>query len=536
MVRSRAHVLSRRGWLRIALCASGLGLTPARGATQPAAATVVTSTDGLTAWLDPPGQPSASVRHALSLLADAASDGLAPEDYEAAGLAERALRLPGDPGGSLLASAFEHDLGVAMQRFLRDLHLGRVDPRALGFRVTRAASPAPVAPDFASLLRAAVTEQRLPQLVADLRPRMRQYGRLREALARYRVLATAGLTGRLPAQVPVKPGDLYGGAAALQALLVALGDLPVDAPPAGDHYDATLAEGVGRFQGRHGLTGDGVIGRSTLAALNVPLERRVKQLEQALERLRWLPADVGEHPFIGINIPLFRLWAWDPTTPERTPVSMGVVVGRALQTQTPVVAEDLRFLIFRPYWNVPRSILRNEVLPALQRHPGYLQRNDMEIVRGQSDDAQPVEATAENLALLEQGQLRLRQRPGAKNSLGRVKFIFPNDENVYLHDTPARSLFGRARRDFSHGCVRLEDPVALAQWVLRDQPDWTRERIEAAMDGKTSMRVDLTRPLPVILFYMTAMAMPSGPGVHFADDIYGHDARLARALAARPIR
>ncbi len=279
-----------------------------------------------------------------------------------------------------------------------------------------------------------------------------------------------------------------------------------------------------------------MIGRGTLAALNVPLERRVQQLEQALERLRWLPADLGEHAFVGINIPLFRLWVWDPTTPDRIPVSMGVVVGRALNTRTPVIAEDMRYLIFRPYWNVPRSILRNELLPVLRRDPGYLQRTDMEIVRGQSDEAQPVAATDENLALLEQGQLRLRQRPGPKNSLGRVKFIFPNDENVYLHDTPARSLFGRARRDFSHGCVRLEDAAALAQWALRDQPDWTRERIEAAMEGKTSLRVDLAQPLPVILFYMTAMLLPSDPALHFAEDIYGHDARLARALKSRPIR
>jgi len=533
MAEYRSHVLSRRSWLGIALCASGLGLTPGRGSTQPAVAVANPSTDASATWLDGVGWPGSSAQDALRALAGAASDGLAPEDYQAAGLAERALRLPSDAGTALLASTFAHDLAAAIQRFLHDLHLGRVDPRALGFRVARADA---TAPDFAALLRDAATQQRVPQLVADLRPRMRQYGRLREALARYRVLATAGLTGRLPTQVPVKPGDLYRGTAALQALLIALGDLPVDAPPAGDVYDATLAEGVVRFQNRHGLTADGVIGRGTLAALNVPLERRVQQLEQALERLRWLPADLGEHAFVGINIPLFRLWVWDPTTPDRIPVSMGVVVGRALNTRTPVIAEDMRYLIFRPYWNVPRSILRNELLPVLRRDPGYLQRTDMEIVRGQSDEAQPVAATDENLALLEQGQLRLRQRPGPKNSLGRVKFIFPNDENVYLHDTPAKSLFGRARRDFSHGCVRLEDAAALAQWVLRDQPDWTRERIEAAMEGKTSLRVDLAQPLPVILFYMTAMLLPSDPALHFADDIYGHDARLARALKSRPIR
>ena len=232
---------------------------------------------------------------------------------------------------------------------------------------------------------------------------------------------------------------------------------------------------------------------------------------------------------------MFRLWAWDPAAPADASISMGVVVGRALNTQTPVLSEEMRYLIFRPYWNLPRSIVRNEVLPALARDPSYLQRNDMEIVRGAGDDAQAVAASNENLAALREGGLRLRQRPGPKNSLGLVKFIFPNDADVYLHDTPATQLFGRARRDFSHGCVRVEDPVALAQWVLKDEPGWTRERIKAAMAGTSPLRVDLTRALPVILFYMTAMVMPADQAPHFADDIYGHDTRLARALATRRV-
>ena len=292
--------------------------------------------------------------------------------------------------------------------------------------------------------------------------------------------------------------------------------------------------GLKRFQTRHGLAADGVVGPITLAALKVPLAHRVQLLEMALERLRWLP-ELGTRPFIGINIPMFRLWAWDPAAQADTSISIGVVVGRALNTQTPVMAEEMRYLVFRPYWNLPRSIVLNEVLPALARDPGYLQRHDMEIVRGGGNDAKPVAASTENLAALRAGSLRLRQRPGPKNPLGRVKFIFPNAANIYLHDTPATQLFGRARRDFSHGCVRVENPVALAQWVLQHENGLTRERVEAAMAGTSPRRVELTRAFRVVLFYMTSMVMPVDQALQFADDIYGHDTRLARALANRPV-
>ena len=264
------------------------------------------------------------------------------------------------------------------------------------------------------------------------------------------------------------------------------------------------------------------------------MSQRVRQLELALERLRWLP-ELDTRPFVAINIPMFRLWAWDLGAAGGNSISMGVVVGRALNTQTPVLSEDMHHLVFRPYWNLPRSIVRDEVLPAMARDPDYLRRHDMELVRGGDDDARPVAGNDDNLAALRQGSVRVRQRPGPKNSLGRVKFIFPNDANVYLHDTPATQLFGRARRDFSHGCVRVEDPVGLAQWVLRNQPGWTRERIEAAMAGTAPLQFDLAAPLPVILFYITAMADPADQTIHFADDIYGHDAKLTRELASRRV-
>jgi L,D-transpeptidase YcbB len=322
-----------------------------------------------------------------------------------------------------------------------------------------------------------------------------------------------------------KPGDTYADLAALHRRLVALGDLPVDAPaPASNEmYDGPVVDGVKRFQARHGLEPDGVLGRATQAALGVPVAWRVRQIELALERLRWLPD------------PMFQLWAGDATVPEGRPVfGMRAIVGRALSTQTPVFVADMNHVIFRPYWNVPRSILLGEILPLVARQPGYVDMQDMEIVRGGGDDATTVPAAMENLALLRQGVLRLRQRPGPRNALGLIKFVFPNDADVYMHGTPAQALFGRMRRDFSHGCVRVEDPVALAAWVLKDLPDWNRERIVEATAGPRSQRVDLAEPIRVILFYVTAVVMPEDGTIHFADDIYRHDPRLDRALARPP--
>ena len=190
-------------------------------------------------------------------------------------------------------------------------------------------------------------------------------------------------------------------------------------------------------------------------------------------------------------------------------------------------------VIFRPYWNVPRSILRHEVLPKIERDPDYLDREDMEIVRGAGDNAARLDLTPETLAGLKQGVLRVRQRPGSKNALGLIKFEFPNREDVYMHGTPAQALFARSRRDFSHGCVRVADPVALAEWVLKDRPEWTRDRILAATMGTQTIRVKLPRAIQVILFYTTAAVMPEDGTIRFAEDIYRHDARLDRALAMR---
>jgi murein L,D-transpeptidase YcbB/YkuD len=290
---------------------------------------------------------------------------------------------------------------------------------------------------------------------------------------------------------------------------------------------------VERFQTRHGLVSDGVLGRATVRALRVPLSWRVRQIQLALERLRWLP-DIESRRLIAINIPMFRLWAWDAIRPGGAPrLAMDVIVGRALDTRTPVFAGELRTLIFRPYWNVPRSILRQEMLSRIAEDPDYLGREGLEIVRDPGGDALPFAATPETLAALEAGALRVRQRPGPANALGLIKFEFPNDSAVYLHGTPAQDLFARSRRDFSHGCVRVAEPAALAEWVLQEHPGWTRDRILATMTGQRTIRIDVPHPVQVILFYTTAAVMPDDGTIRFAEDIYGHDARLDRALVAR---
>ena len=484
-------------------------------------------------WVDGTGHPSADAHEALGLLSGAATEALDPADYEATALEGEAEVLhnvlsPTAAG----AASFDTRLSEAMLRYLKHLHNGRVDPRAIGFRMTAPRDEH----DYADLLRSAVAGHRVQHLATELTPPLVLYRNLREMLRRYRDLAAVSTLARV--RVPertVRPGDSAADLGPLLELLERLGDLspsPQARPP--ETYDDALAAALRRFQQRHGLEADGIIGAGTRAALSVPLSDRVRQIELALERLRWLP-HLDPERFLAVNVPMFRLWVWDSIPANGAPsFGMNVIVGRSLNRQTPVFVEQMDHIVFRPYWNVPSSIVRGEILPAIARDPAYLERHDMEIVSGPGDNARVEPPTAESIAQLRQGRLRVRQRPGPRNSLGTVKFVFPNDANVYLHSTPVPQLFSASRRDFSHGCVRLEDPVALAQWALKSEDGWTRDRIIAAMDGPGPVQVNLTRPIQVILFYVTATVMPDDGSIHFAQDIYGHDARLDRALRRTP--
>jgi L,D-transpeptidase YcbB len=257
-----------------------------------------------------------------------------------------------------------------------------------------------------------------------------------------------------------------------------------------------------------GWSPDGVLGKGTVAALNVPLRIRVEQIQFALERYRWIPDHFPEPPIV-VNIPEFRLRTMLRQAPFSPPLDMRVVVGKAYHHRTPVFANYMRYVIFRPYWEVPASITRAELIPKIRHDPYYLTKNNYIVVGGGDTIVADGAVSDAVLRALRASVYRIRPKPGPKNSLGLVKFIFPNTYNVYMHGTPATELFSRSRRDFSHGCIRVENPLALAEWVLYNNPEWTKGRIVAAMNGSETIRVDLTYPIPVLILYSTAVVDPN---------------------------
>ncbi|MBP7456630.1 MAG: L,D-transpeptidase family protein, partial [Ottowia sp.] len=290
-------------------------------------------------------------------------------------------------------------------------------------------------------------------------------------------------------------------------------------------YDATLQKAVQSFQSRHALPADGVIGKSTLDALAVPPATRAQQIALAMERMRLTPLPAAPR-FVTVNVPEFMLRALRTDAGSvREDLQMRVIVGKALDTRTPLFDEDMLWIEFSPYWNIPPSIARKETVPTLRRNPGYLAAQGMEFV---SASGVSTDVTPQNLDAVMAGQMRIRQRPGPRNALGDIKFMLPNNQNIYLHHTPSPGLFSRTRRDFSHGCVRIEEPVALAQWVLHDQPEWTEARIRQSMGRPRPVTAKLLEPVPVLMLYQTAVI--DGGKLHFVPDVYGQDAVLEKAL------
>lgn len=427
-------------------------------------------------------------------------------------------------------------------------HAGRISRR--GWLALFALIPAAIALAAASLPASAAApavQVARNQDGGGMSPReMPHYLLLEQALEKYRDLAARPeLTGLPPLpRKSIKPGESWASMPMVRRLLMELGDLPASAatvvpppmasvttpgavPPASgatpavkpeEVLDDNLVLALRHFQERHGLDTDGVLGPATWRALTTPMSTRVRQIEQTLESWRALPAN--PHPrAIFINIPRFRLYAVSGfEVTESQMLTIDVVVGRAVRNmRTPVFTADMTHVIFRPYWDVPRSIARSEILPAARRDLNYLARNQYELLDGAGRIVPASEAALDQLAA---GSVRVRQRPGPGNALGAVKFMLPNSHNVYLHDTPSRTLFARSRRDFSHGCIRVADPAGLAEWVLQDNPAWDRERIEAAMAGTRPLRVDLAEPIRVYIVYGTAIAREDG-SMLFLEDLYG---------------
>lgn len=467
---------------------------------------------------------------ALTAIAAAGDRGLDAADYDAAFLAERWASIRAKTATGPELAHFDLAVSVAAARMIKAVHLGRVDPATMQWGYGIAAKPL----DVTGEVQEARQGKGLGAVLDSLEPAVSHYSRAKKLLAVYKAALRVGEPPALPelprGQKKVEAGKPWNGVAQLKARLRVFGDLPATAAAGtSTDYNATLVEAVKRFQRRHGLEADGVLGAGTIRVLNVSLAHRVRQIELAMERMRWLP-QLSHRPNIFVNVPLFRLWATDPQTGAE-PLRMNVVVGQSLDHKTPIFVEELEYVIFRPYWVPPYGITVKEIVPHVQRDPSYFGREDLQIVASGEDDAPELPPTPENLAAVVAGTLHIRQKPGPKNSLGLAKFIFPNSENVYMHGTPAQQLFSRVRRDFSHGCIRVADPVGLAEFVL--DGEWDRERIvEAMKNGPERNRVDLASPVPVYLLYTTAVADPEGR-IFFYEDIYGHDARLARALANR---
>jgi L,D-transpeptidase YcbB len=473
-------------------------------------------------------QPTPQARAIIKLLENAEIKGLRPDDYDAARWEGRLTDFakPAAPPGSDLIR-FDLALTVSTMRYVSDLHFGRVNPNLFHFKF----DIGPGKLDLSQFIQQQIVNAADVKAVMDtVDPPFPTYRRTLAALSTYLDLARKDDGQPLPIpRKTVEPGDPYPGVPRLTRLLLLLGDLPEKetVPASETTYSGALVEAVKHFQGRHGLLPDGRLGVRTLRALNIPLSQRVTQLELTLERWRWMPHQFRVPPIV-VNIPEFRLRAVDEK--YRWALSMGVVVGRAYRHKTPVFASTIRSVTFRPYWNVPVEIQKKELVPLFEKDPGYLAQHSYEVVDNRGNVITDSTVSVEVMEQLRSGRLSVRQKPGPDNALGLVRFDFPNPYDVYMHGTPATELFLRPRRDFSHGCIRVEDPVALTEWVLRSNPDWGPDEIRAAMDGSETIRVEVAQPIPVLIVYGTVVVMENGD-VHFFDDIYGYDAELERALA-----
>ncbi len=468
------------------------------------------------------GKPTAQALAVIAALQQAETKGLNPDDYDAPRWASRIAQLA-QPGA---AARFDAALTVCAMRYSSDLDVGRLNPKHFKFNLTEKNARYDL-PQFVRQRLAGGTD--VSAALAEIEPRFRGYKATETVLQRYLQLAQQGTAHPLP--VPAKTVDVGGSYPALAPLaqrLQLLGDLPADTVIATDAYQGELVEGVKRFQQRHGLTADGRLGAQTLKQLNIPLASRVEQLDLALERWRWISPAFKEPPVV-VNIPEFRLRAFDAS--GNVALSMNVIVGKAMRHQTPVFDRDMRYVVFRPYWNVPPSIQRAEIVPAVTRNRDYIAQKNYEVTTHQGQVVTSGPVSDEVLEQLRAGKLAVRQKPGPSNSLGLVKLIFPNEYNVYLHSTPAQQLFAQDRRDFSHGCIRVEKADELAAWTLQGRPEWSLDKVREAMrSGQDNLQVNLPQPLPVLILYVTAVPAADG-SVSFYQDIYGHDADLHRALA-----
>jgi murein L,D-transpeptidase YcbB/YkuD len=384
--------------------------------------------------------------------------------------------------------------------------------------------------DVSSVLEQALKKKQIREALRRLRPEQGSYARLRQALAQYRELSSKGEWPQVSAGPPLKKDSVSDRVVELKKRLAASGDLEAEEEKKGGLFDEKLEQSVITFQKRHGLKADGIVGRVTLNALNVTLKQRVRQMELNMERLRWILGSLEQRCVI-VNIADFKLHVIEN---GRSILSMKVVVGKRYR-RTPVFTAKMTYLVINPSWSIPDSIARKEILEKIKEDPHYLAEQNIKVFRGRGSHKEGIDPERIDWAEITPDSLiyKFRQEPGPLNPLGRIKFMLPNQFDVYLHDTPSRRLFSENVRTFSHGCTRIEKPIELAEYVLRDAPGWTRKKLLDAIEKGTEQKVRIPRPLNVYFLYLTAWVDQDGT-IQFRNDIYGRDDRLDEALHKKP--
>jgi murein L,D-transpeptidase YcbB/YkuD len=466
------------------------------------------------AWVDRRNPQSAA--RAIAILRTANRHGLPPQSYNAIALdnelREVALLERKAPDRDARLADLDARLTAALLTFGNDVALGTTSPGRLDRRWKARREP----PDVAAALAASTKD--LTTFLARVEPRHPQYAALVGAMDN---LLLQQAQGGWP---HVEASSKKNAAAVNQTLvkrLAAEGYLRSNTPSTSESFDEEITGAVIAFQEHHRLKASGTLDAATIESMNVPIERRIEQVAMNLERWRWMPDDFGDRHLL-VNIPAFTVYVREHGT---TVQDIRVVTGKADGHETPVFSGTMSNVVFSPYWNVPDSIAQGETAPAAATDPGYLSRNHIEVLRnGRVIDEADVDWSDPDAVR----QVSFRQEPGAKNALGRVKFLFPNPYDIYLHDTPADSLFARPMRALSHGCVRVEEPEALAKYVLRGEPSWTDEKIAAAMLSGVEQHVKLDAPLPVHIVYFTTWVDEQG-GLHFLSDPYHFDTKQAQS-------
>jgi murein L,D-transpeptidase YcbB/YkuD len=464
----------------------------------------------------------------IALLQNAGAKGLDPEDYDGSRWQGRLLKLGQKPSEQDLV-AFDTALTVSAMRYIRSIHCGRVNPKEFKFELDMAGEQLPLA----EFVHAQVLNASDPAAeIQKLEPPFMGYRKLLELLPVYEGYAKQADEPKLPTVTKtVRPGQPYAGVVSLGRFLQTIGDIRsgVQLDPNATIYDGVLVAGVKHYQDRHGETPTGYLDPRTVNELNTPPWVRIRQIKLTLERWRWIPHSFAQPPVV-VNLPEYRVRAMN--LDGSVAFYKNVIIGKAYGHKSPVFQKDIQYVVFRPYWEVTPSIQRNEIVPHILKDANYIARNNFEVVTPKGEVVTDNQVSPEVLEGIKSLHLMVRQKPGDTNSLGLVKIIFPNPENVYLHGTDAPGLFSQDIRDFSHGCIRVQNPEDLVAWVLRNNPGWDLERVKATMNGdKNNLQVNLATRIPVLIVYGTATVNEENQ-IRFFDDIYGYDAELDKALAA----